>query len=56
LGEHSISNQTETKVEDISIEEVVVHEGYNPSTKFNDIALIRLSRKIDLLEKVIDIH
>lgn len=61
LGEHTISNITDcedetypescTKVEDIPIENFIVHENYSASKKINDIGLIRLSRKVEIFSK-----
>lgn len=56
LGEHTISTQQDcadvndfdtcSEAEDIPIESFKVHEGYDPATKANDIALIRLTRPV----------
>lgn len=61
LGEHTISTakdceiieepDTCTEVENVPIESVITHERYNSTKKFNDIALIRLSRDIKISKK-----
>lgn len=40
-----------SEVEDIPIESFKIHEGYDASTKVHDIALIRLSRSVELSRK-----
>lgn len=50
MGEHSISDETETVVEDVPPEKVIIHKSYDKIKQLNDIALIRLSRTIELLK------
>lgn len=65
LGEHTISTirdcadinlrETCSEVEDIPIESFKIHEGYDASTKVHDIALIRLSRNVELSRRKLHI-
>lgn len=60
LGEHTISKNKDCNdysdpfscsdhpVEDILVESTIPHENYNSEAKVNDIALIRLSRDVEL--------
>lgn len=58
LGEHKISSsvdkqfirgrwRTADPVEDIGIERIFIHENYSFDSRFNDIALIKLSKDVD---------
>lgn len=61
MGEHQISTEIDCiktprknicapPVEDIDIEEIIIHEKYQ-KTLYHDIALIRLKRKIEFQRK-----
>jgi len=65
LGEHDRSTNPDCKtfdlkekclpsVEDIEVERVVVHENYNVPLRANDIALLKLSRKVEFKGKLIN--
>ncbi|XP_062127661.1 serine protease grass-like [Drosophila sulfurigaster albostrigata] len=59
LGEHYISQERDCRghfcappVEDIDIERIFVHEKYSRVTRHNDIALVKLSRDVEVKENI----
>lgn len=48
LLEHDTSIRTKSNLIDVHVEKIVSHDGYNPETLENDIALLRLSRDVEI--------
>jgi len=48
LGEHDLSSTTESTKMSFTIEKVITHEGYVDATLENDVALLKLTEKVDL--------
>ncbi|KAK7571064.1 hypothetical protein V9T40_014668 [Parthenolecanium corni] len=47
LGEYDLFEDDETKYQDIFVKTIETHESYDPSTKQNDIALVKLERSVE---------
>lgn len=47
LGEYDLFEEDETKYQEVFVKTIETHESYDPSTKQNDIALIKLDRSIE---------
>lgn len=45
LGEVDL-NSNQEKIEDVCIEEIIVHQNYTPPAYYYDIAVIKLERKV----------
>jgi hypothetical protein len=41
LAEHNLTNNLETAHVDVSVDQVFVHENYNPPALYNNIAVVR---------------
>lgn len=52
LGEYDTFDDEETKHQEIFAKTIETHESYDPSTKQNDIALIKLERSVEYDEYV----
>lgn len=52
LGEWNFFDPLETKHLDVYISEMKVHDDYDPATKNNDIALLKLDRSVEYTQYI----